>query len=357
MTHIATVVDRSSSIRNYGLVGKMIDFVNSVHEGHKVSAAHYKTVNSMTLITFADVPNIVFENITLDDVGKFEDYNPMGSTAIFDALDLAMDRLELFGKLTKGAAYSINVITDGENNRSTRPIGAVVQRMKALIVTGKWTITFQVPVGYRSRFCSAYNIPEANVVVWEQTAEGADAAKVELTKGVDNYHQLRSTGVTQTSNFFGTNLKASDTKINKVCDDVTLQFRFMQVNKEEPIKEFVEGRNRGKPYVIGSCYYQLTKPELVQASKVLLLVKKGTVTVLGGPNVRSLLGLPTGTNVKVDPGDHGDYNVFVLSTSVNRKLVRGTVVLQDKTKTTNSKSTWDHNAAKAVADKKAGALK
>jgi hypothetical protein len=34
--------------------------------------------------------------------------------------------------------------------------------------------------------------------------------------------------------------------------------------------------------------------------------------------------------VKVAPGNHANYNLFVLSTSTNRKLVRGTLFLYEK---------------------------
>jgi len=40
-----------------------------------------------------------------------------------------------------------------------------------------------------------------------------------------------------------------------------------------------------------------------------------------------LLGLPEVGSVAVNPGDHGNFNIFVQSTSVNRKLVAGTKAL------------------------------
>ena len=97
------------------------------------------------------------------------------------------------------------------------------------------------------------------------------------------------------------------------------------------------------------------KREKIQGHKKLLLIKKGEKTVWGGDGVRDLLGLPD-VDMFVEPGNHGDYDIFVLSTSVNRKLVRGTTVLLDKTKSVGVTPTWDHNAAAAVALKKRVAL-
>lgn len=44
---------------------------------------------------------------------------------------------------------------------------------------------------------------------------------------------------------------------------------------------------------------------------------------------RALVGLPTDgvTYSKVNPGNHANYDIFVKSNSVNRKLVRGTTLL------------------------------
>jgi hypothetical protein len=49
--------------------------------------------------------------------------------------------------------------------------------------------------------------------------------------------------------------------------------------------------------------------------------------VYGGDQARDLLGLPRGQSIKLVPGRSGDYEVYVQSTSINRRLIPGTQVL------------------------------
>jgi len=54
------------------------------------------------------------------------------------------------------------------------------------------------------------------------------------------------------------------------------------------------------------------------------IMHKGDVYM--GDAARQMLGLPS-MHVKVGPGDHPDYTIFVQSTSMNRKLIQGTSLL------------------------------
>jgi hypothetical protein len=56
-------------------------------------------------------------------------------------------------------------------------------------------------------------------------------------------------------------------------------------------------------------------------------MEKGSKAIYGGNAARSLIGLPYGAEAKVEPGNHANYDIFVQSTSTNRKLVRGTKLL------------------------------
>jgi hypothetical protein len=82
----------------------------------------------------------------------------------------------------------------------------------------------------------------------------------------------------------------------------------------------------------------------VQPQKAIVLREPITGRIYSGHPARQLLGLPTDgtTRAKVTPGMMSKYQVFVQSTSVNRKLVGGTLLLRDRAKATNSPPTWDH---------------
>jgi hypothetical protein len=77
-------------------------------------------------------------------------------------------------------------------------------------------------------------------------------------------------------------------------------------------------------YAIGHGYYQLTKTETIQPRKQIVIREKQTNKVYGGDAARDILGLPRGTAIRVKPNANPSYDVFVQSTSVNRKVLKGT---------------------------------
>jgi hypothetical protein len=99
-------------------------------------------------------------------------------------------------------------------------------------------------------------------------------------------------------------------------------FETLIVRKDSVIKDFVESWMK-TPYRVGSSYYQLVKKENIQASKNICIREKNTGRVYSGDKARNLLGLPS-YEVRVTPEDHGKWDIFVQSTSSNRKLPQNT---------------------------------
>jgi hypothetical protein len=104
------------------------------------------------------------------------------------------------------------------------------------------------------------------------------------------------------------------------------RYHLLDVNPGDPvvIKEFTW--KAGIPYELGKAYYQLTKSEKIQPQKHICVMEKKTKKVYAGSYARDLLGLPA-TEVKVSPQTNPEFDVFVQSTSINRKLVPGTRLL------------------------------
>ena len=132
-------------------------------------------------------------------------------------------------------------------------------------------------------------------------------------------------------------------KLKRELRDVTGRFRVLSVKREMSIQDFIE-QATGKPYIIGSAYYQLTKTEKLPPRRHVLLMVKGTNVIWGGKKAADLVGIPLTRRVVVAPGDHRRMEVFVESRSVNRILVRGTRVLLDMTCKRSKKPTWNHLA-------------
>ena len=110
-----------------------------------------------------------------------------------------------------------------------------------------------------------------------------------------------------------------------VSNQVTIH-RVKTVDHGIQIRDYVEQKLK-KVYIRGSVFYQLTKTEKVQDYKEIAIRDRIKGHVYTGASARDLLGLPEYGEIKLIPGSHGQYDVFIQSTSVNRKLVADTDVL------------------------------
>ncbi len=79
---------------------------------------------------------------------------------------------------------------------------------------------------------------------------------------------------------------------------------------------------------MGAAFYARSKPyKSVQRYKLIVIRDKNSGEVYAGQSARDLLNLPTQGMISLSPGNHGNYDIYIQSTSVNRKLVAGTNVL------------------------------
>ncbi len=105
------------------------------------------------------------------------------------------------------------------------------------------------------------------------------------------------------------------------------QVEIFRADREELVREFCERKTR-KAFLKGAAFYELTKTEpKVQDYKQIAIRDRKTNAVYAGEAARDLLGLPRRGTARVVPGDHSAYDVFVQSTSVNRKLPAGSRLL------------------------------
>jgi hypothetical protein len=87
-------------------------------------------------------------------------------------------------------------------------------------------------------------------------------------------------------------------------------------------------RTTGKPYVKGTVFYQLTKTEkAVQDYKKIMIRDKHSGHIFEGAAARQMLGLPRYGDVRLIPGNTGNFDVFIQSTSSNRKVKSGSTLL------------------------------
>lgn len=275
----------------------------------------------------------MLQNASVTALKPLDTYNANGSsTPLFDSVG---ELIEQFKKVPDAdeetVSFLIMVTTDGEDNSSKRwdgnKLGKEIQRLQK---TDRWTFVFRVPRGYK-RVLELNGIPSNNILEWDQNQRGVEVATAATTTAMKGFYSARSVGVRSTQAFY-TDLKevsVKEVKANLV--DISQEVSIWKVGQAEDgsqIQAFCDKRLGGRGYVKGAGFYELVKPERkVQDYKKIVIKDKKSGAIYGGDAARQLLGLPFVGDVKLVPGDHGKFVVYIQSTSLNRKLPEGSSVL------------------------------
>lgn len=266
-------------------------------------------------------------NSSVTTLSHITNYETSGSgTPLFDSVLMLIEDLQKVPD-ANGAdvSFLVMVITDGEDNRSGfRAAQNLAAKIRELQASDKWTFVFRVPRG-GTRTLVNFGIPAGNILEWDQTAKGVEVATQKTTSAVEAYYKGVKSGVRSTSSFY-TNIDKAEAKqiIKTQMTDISSQVQVWNVYNADPkvIKEFV--LSKGVQFQVGTLFYQLMKPEReVQDYKMIVIKDRKAGKTYAGTAARDLLGLPSVGTVRVAPGDHAGYDVYIQSTSFNRKLPEG----------------------------------
>lgn len=326
ITHLAIAIDSSGSMQSHRK--QVVENFNGIIEALSEKAKDLGQELTVSLVTFGGKVETLFSHTPIAKVPKLQlkDFEPGGGTPMFDGALKAMSYL--VAKDGDDVANVLTVLTDGEENESRYTSRAeFLAQVKEFQKTDRWTVTFSVPKGYGNTLSKSFGVPSGNVQEWDTSTEaGFKAATKSLATGYADFLTNRSKGITHSTNFYAS-IDANQAKaIKKKLVDVRGDFTAMTVRTQDPktIQDFIE--SRGHTFAKGKSFYQLTKSETVQASKNILMREIKTGAIYGGAEAREILGLP-GADIKVKPTDFSDWDIFVQSTSNNRKLVVGTNLL------------------------------
>lgn len=311
MNRIAFVLDTSGSM-SYE-IGNLVKMFN----------ANLKQVNPndrVTVITFdTEIRNIVLNEkasevrpLTVNDLGRL---GP--ATNLYGGVKRAIE-------IISGAdSHVVITLTDGGENVyeiTTDDFSKLINKKQN---TDKWTFAFLMPSCYVSGFKNIHpDIPHGNIRSWGTIKEAESA----VNTGIGAYYTARSIGVTSVSNFFQPDLSNVKKTDLKSLDDVTNEVKIWEnKTKEIDIATFVKNRTR-REFKKGTAAYLLQKKEReVQDDKEVFLREIKTGKVYRGG--RSVLGLPTFGSVKIEPGNHAGFEIYIQSKSDNRKIPRGSKVM------------------------------
>jgi NADPH-dependent 7-cyano-7-deazaguanine reductase QueF-like protein len=277
---------------------------------------------------------IVVREVVNSTVSKLQslnerDYTTDGAyTPLFDSVNELISILQAVPDANDpNVSFVVMAITDGFDNHSRLSGYELGRKIQQLQATDHWTFVFRVPRGNKQALVNL-GISAGNILEWDLTTRGVEVASAATNVAIRSFMSSRSKGMTSTNDFYTTDLsQVSKATVKAKLVDISSQVEFFGVRSPEMIRPFVESQIHGTMNK-GGAFYQLTKKEdEVQDYKQIAIRDKKSGSVHSGLEARNILGLPFNGTVKIAPGNHGQYDIFIQSTSVNRKLVPGTQVM------------------------------
>lgn len=324
INHIALVLDSSASMGYHA--NRLIEVADQqiAHLAQRSKDLDQET--RVSVYTFNNqVKCVTYDKDVLRLPSLREHYHPNGMTALVDATLLAIRDLKHTWEGYGEHAFLIYILTDGQENYSQANWRSLPDTFSFL--PDHWTVACLVPDQLAKAEVKKFGFPADNVALWDATsATGVIEAGATIRQATERFMTARAQGVRGTQALFSTGadaVNASTVKSN-LTPLTRESYVLVPVPQTSVIKQFVQ--DCGYHYRVGCAYYQLMKSETIQPQKSIAIVERGTDKVYTGPDARALIGLPDLT-VRVKPDHNPQYDVFVQSTSVNRKLLPGTRLL------------------------------
>lgn len=327
-SHICLVLDRSGSMQNHKDI--TVDSINEQIQAIKEQARTSKIATRVSLLTFStQVDPFTISSSTVGKLNELDkkDYNPDGMTALLDAVKTAITHLQATSANETNPSYLINIFTDGLENNSQVAPAQVKKMIDIMTKTGRWTFAVNGPMGCRETFDKLLGIGTQNIQEWHTSTVGTRKMSANNVRGLQTYYAAASVGATNVAQtgFFADTTALNTKTLKSQLHDVTDLFYTYHVRVDQRIDEFVQSKLRH--YTPGKGYYQLQKKVKVQGYKEIVIREKSTGKLYTGDNVRDLLKLPDGGTIELNPSFDYRYDIFILSTSINRKLLAGTDLL------------------------------
>lgn len=325
INHVALVLDGSSSMSTHK--GNLIKVADEQirHLALRSEELAQETRVSVYLFDY-DVKCLIFDMDVMRLPSIADLYEAYGMTALVDAVVKSQQDLATTSQIYGDHAFLTFVLTDGQENNSTNSWTVLPEFTTH--ADENWTVGFLVPDAQGKTYLTRAGVDAGSISLWDATsAKGLNDSFTTIRTATDNFMAARASGVRGTRSVFSTGADAVNKQtVKKSLQPVTGVEKF-DVGTDCRIDDFC--RNKVGYYNAGMAYYQLSKSETIQANKAIMVVDKRNGRVYGGAQARDLIGLPN-TSIRVKPDHNPDYNIFVQSTSQNRKLVGGTKVLVKK---------------------------
>ena len=321
INHVAFAIDASGSMHN--LVREVVKVADQQIADLAALSTQLDQETRVTIYVFADNVTCLLYDRDVLRLGSIADfYEANGQTALIDATLKAHEDLTKTAVLYGDHAFLLYVLTDGQENAS-RPgaVGRLQATLKSL--TDVWTVACLVPSQSAKFTVTKYGFPAGNVAVWDASSEaGMREAGETMRTATANYMNSRAAGVKSTTGLFTMDASTVNHKtVAQHLKEITTGIEILPVKAFTDITTFITKTHK-RTFRQGKYYFPLIKPEKVGPQKNVVVRHKISGKVFGGPEVRTLLGLPD-HEIRIKPGINAEYDVFVQSTSTNRNLIAG----------------------------------
>jgi len=326
INHVAFLLDESSSMYSHKLaVPKVVDGQISYLAQRSKELDQDTRVTVYTFSTRFDGQNVrcrVFDTDVLRVPSIAGLYQPSGSTPLIEASLLMLDDLAQTFQKYGDHSFLAYALTDGQENVAAYRSPELLARLNSL--PDNWTVAGFVPDQVAKAEAMRFGFPKDNLAVWDvDNKRGVEEIGETIRRSTDTFMQARAAGVKSTRSLFVPNTVTPKDIQGNLVALTRNSYTLNPVLVRGRIDEFVQSAF-GKPYIPGKAYFQLTKPETIQPAKAIAI--RFDKDVYTGAAARKLLGLPD-VEIKVKPGDHPGYTIFVQSSSYNRVLLAGTELL------------------------------
>lgn len=222
MVHVGFIIDASGSMNH--LRNFVVDTFNEQLETLK-NETDETLETKVSLIVF-DYPNRIeflrWEN-DVADVEKlgYEEYKPEGSTALYDAIGMTLDRYrELPDYMNETSSFLLMIITDGFENASVhynpKQIKSLLDELQA---TKRWTVTY---FGADQRtMVEGFNIPVYNTKQFVADEFTTGVYTMQTNCATRSYMDTIKAGGTSVSNYYQDIFTSTDNKSNKKTKKTT----------------------------------------------------------------------------------------------------------------------------------------
>jgi hypothetical protein len=325
-THVEFIRDHSGSM--YSLRGPALNDYNNTLNALNVAASDNGIATTISVTECGGGIRHAITNVPIGQAQPLTHYNADGGTPLFRSVLAAIKNAKNHPHYNDP---EFNIIiaatTDGQDTNGGQD--QMMNEIRALQATDRWTFVFRVPRGY-GRELVRLGVAPGNILEWDQTAKGTETASVQNNHAFSEFMQGVKSGQRSSRTFYTSAANVTEADVKKL-GDISSEVQLFPVSDKEAdaqIRDFVESRLNGSAMLKGAAFYQLVKTEdKIQDYKLVAIRDKDSGQIYCGPEARDLIGLPRLGDARVRPDTAGKWQIFVQSTSVNRKVTGNTQVL------------------------------